>query len=146
MIYLVHHADAVAPDVDAQRPLSVAGRAHATRLAKSAFERGVVPEAIWHSGKLRARQTAEAFLQCCNPLAQFQAIRGLQPSDPPSWIRDDLFGELRDVMIVGHMPHLPRALTLLVAGEESPLIEFPQHGLVALEATGRLWKERWRLG
>src|ERR671911_2631919 len=107
MLYLVHHADAVGPDVDPQRPLSVSGRAHAERLAAEARARGVKPVAVWHSGKLRARQTAEAMWRACNPLAEFSAIRGLQPTDPPEWIRDRLLEEDRDVMVVGHLPHLP---------------------------------------
>jgi phosphohistidine phosphatase len=145
MIYLVHHADAVGPDVDPQRPLSAAGRAHAQELARQAAARGVKPIAIHHSGKLRARQTAEAFLHACNPLAQFTAIRGLQPDDPPGWMKDTVAGETRELMLVGHMPHLPRLLTLLVTGSETPLLEFPQHRMVALEAVGDRWEQRWRL-
>ena len=145
MIYLVHHADAVGPEVEPQRPLSIAGRNHAERLAVEAAARGVKPMAIWHSGKLRAKQTAEPFLRLCNPLAEFSAIRGLQPTDPPAWIRDLLTGEQRDVMLVGHMPNLPRVLTLLVTGDESSLLSFPLHGAIALEPAGELWVERWRL-
>jgi phosphohistidine phosphatase len=144
MIYLVHHADAVGPDVDPQRPLSAAGRQHADRLARDVAARGVKPEEIWHSGKLRARQTAEAFLRACNPLATFKAIRGFQPDDPPDWTKTLLTGATREVMLVGHMPHLPRLLTLLVSGTVTPLLDFPLHGIVALDATGDAWEERWR--
>jgi phosphohistidine phosphatase len=145
VIYLVHHADAVEPGADPQRPLSPAGRAHAETLATEAAARGVKPVAIWHSGKLRARQTAEPFLRLCNPLAEFSAIRGLQPSDPPEWIRDLVIGEVRELMLVGHMPNLPRVLTLLVRGSEPPVLGFPMHGAIALEPSGGLWVERWRL-
>ena len=145
MIYLVHHADAVGPEIEPQRPLSAAGRSHAEVLARQIAARGVKPVAIWHSGKLRARQTAEPFLRLCNPLAEFTAIRGLQPTDPPEWIRDLMIGEQREVMLVGHMPNLPRVLTLLITGSESPLESFPLHGAIALEPAGALWVERWRL-
>jgi phosphohistidine phosphatase len=145
MIYLVHHADALPPEVDAQRPLSSAGRASADRLAQEAAAGGVKPVAIWHSGKLRARQTADAFLRECNPLAEFSAIRGLQPGDPPEWIRDFVAGETRDLMFVGHMPHLPRLYALLVGGSDPRRVEFTLHGLVGLEPAGPLWAERMRL-
>jgi phosphohistidine phosphatase len=145
VIYLVHHADAVGPDIEPQRPLSAAGRAHAEALASDAARRGVKPAVIWHSGKLRARQTAEPFLRLCNPLAEFSAIRGLQPDDPPGWVRDLVAGENREVLLVGHMPNLPRLLTLLVNGSESPTLSFPLHGAVALEPAGERWIERWRL-
>src|SRR5688572_16464505 len=140
MLYLVHHAAAIRSEVDPQRPLSPAGRAHAEAMAQLAAGRGVAPAAIWHSGKLRARQTAEPFWRLCNPLAEFAAIRGLQPDDPPEWIRDLVRGEPRAIMLVGHMPSLPRILQLLT-GQEG---DFPAHGLVALEADGEGWKEVWR--
>jgi phosphohistidine phosphatase len=145
VIYLVHHADAVGPDVEPQRPLSVSGRDHAEALAIEVARRGVKPAVIWHSGKLRARQTAEPFLRLCNPLAEFSAIRGLQPADPPGWVKDLVTGEHREVMLVGHMPNLPRLLTLLVTGTESALLSFPLHGAIALEPSGERWVERWRV-
>jgi phosphohistidine phosphatase len=145
MICLVHHADAVGPDVDPQRPLSSAGRMHIDRLAREVAARGVKPQAIWHSGKLRAKQTAEVLRQACNPLAEFAAIRGLQPMDPPSWINDSMIGETREVMLVGHMPNLPRVLTLLITGRDEPVLEFPQHGIVAVDLRDGGWMELWRL-
>src|SRR6476660_9017266 len=102
-LYLVHHADAVGPHVDPQRPLSALGRRQADDLAARAQARGVQPAAIWHSGKLRARQTAEAFLRACSPSAEFKMIRGLLPDDPPAFVRDQLTGESRDVLLAGHM-------------------------------------------
>jgi len=143
VIVLVHHADAVGPEIDAQRPLSPAGREHANRLAADLATRGVKPVAFWHSGKLRARQTAEAFLRACNPLAEFSAIRGLQPTDPPDWIRDRLAGETREIMLVGHMPSLPRILHTLVHGSTEGSDEFPLHGAVALEPEDEKWRVVW---
>lgn len=145
MLYLVHHADALPPSVDPQRPLSGLGRAHADRLAARAAARGVRPDVIWHSGKLRARQTAEAFWRACNPLAELSAIRGIQPADPPAWIRDQVVRDPRTVMLVGHMPHLPRLLTLLVTGREEPSLEFPPHGLLAIEIENGVGREMYRL-
>lgn len=146
MILLVHHGDAVSPAVDPSRPLSARGLGDATRLAEHAAASGVKPEVVWHSGKLRARQTAEMFWLRCNPLSSFSAARGLLPDDPPIWIRDQLSGETRTIVLVGHMPHLPRLLRLLVTGNpDAPDVQFPQHGCVALEADGDRWKEIWRL-
>lgn len=144
-LYLVHHAAAVRSEIDPQRPLTPEGRAHAERLARLAAERGVKPAAIWHSGKLRARQTAEPFWHACNPLAQFAAIRGLQPDDPPATIRDLMAGEARDVMLVGHMPNIPRVYQLLTGRTSGEITEFPQHGLVALTREDGSWKEAWRI-
>jgi phosphohistidine phosphatase len=143
-LYLAHHGEAIGPDVDPLRPLSAAGRSAVERLAAEAARRGAQPAVVWHSGKLRAKQTAEAYWRACNGLAEFSATRDLQPDDPPSWMRDRLRGEPRDLLIAGHFQHLPRLLALLKPGE-SP--GFPLHGLVALETLddGETWIEHWRL-
>jgi phosphohistidine phosphatase len=145
-LYLVHHGDAVGLEVDARRPLSTRGRAAVERLADEAAQRGAKPDVVWHSGKLRAKQTAEAFWRACNALAELSATRDLQPDDPPAWLRDRLRDESRDVLIAGHFPHLPRLLALLVNGREEPRTSFPVHGIVAVETSdGETWVERWRL-
>jgi phosphohistidine phosphatase len=145
-VVLVHHGDAVGPDVDPMRPLSSVGRAATARLAAAAAARGVKPDAMWHSGKLRARQTAEIFWKACNPLAPLSAERGLLPDDPPQWIRDRLTGERRSILVVGHMPYLPRLLASLTGeGEQSRAASFPLHGCVGLEPDRDRWKESWRL-
>jgi phosphohistidine phosphatase len=141
-LLLVHHGDAVGPDVDPQRPLSARGRQAVERLAAAAAAHGAKPAVVWHSGKLRAKQTAEAFWRACNPFAEFAATRDLQPEDSPQWMRDRLRAEPRDLLIAGHYPHLPGLLALLVPGSAA----FPQHGVVALETAddGETWTESWR--
>jgi len=145
-VVLVHHGDAVGPEVDPRRPLSEAGRQSVTRLALAAAARGVKPAVVWHSGKLRAKQTAEEFWRHCNALAEFSATRDLQPDDPPQWMFDRLRGETRDLLIAGHFHHLPRLHALMLnAGEGA--VHFPLHGVVAMETRdhGERWSELWRL-
>jgi len=146
-LVLVHHGEALSGEIDPQRPLSTRGRAMVEKLAREAAAAGIHPDVVWHSGKLRARQTAEAFWRACNPLAEFHALRGLQPEDGPWWLREHLLGERRAVMVVGHMPYLPRALGSLTTGDDNAQSEFPLHGLVMLEREGdaRVWIERGRL-
>ena len=139
-VYLDHHAHALGPDVDPLRPLSSIGLEQADRLAAAAGARGTKPAVIWHSGKLRARQTAEAFLRTCSPFAAFRMVRGLRPDDPPEWIRDMLEGEERDVLLVGHMPQIAGLAELMGA-----IRSFPLNGMIALErVASRAYEERWR--
>lgn len=144
--YLVHHGEAVTPDVDVRLPLSTAGLAHVEAIAADAASRGAKPAVVWHSGKLRAKQTAEAFWRACNPLATLSATRDVQPADRPMWMRDRLRHESNDILIVGHFPHLPRLLSLLLSGTEDGVIAFPRHGVVAIETAdeGETWREVWR--
>jgi phosphohistidine phosphatase len=138
-LYLVHHADAVGPAVDSQRPLSSRGHAQATWLAGEARVRMARPMLIWHSGKLRSRQTAEQFLRVCSPSAAFRAARGLLPEDPIVWIENALALEDQDTLVVGHFPQLP-ALARAV-GASDPL---PLHGMIALERTGpTAYQQQW---
>lgn len=141
-LFLAHHGDAVGPEIDPRRPLSPHGRAAAERLAADAAARGARPAVVWHSGKLRAKQTAEIFWRACNALAELSATRDLQPDDQPVWMRDRLRHERRDILIAGHFPHLPGLLRLL-AGDQAG---FPPHGIVALETTdeGETWRQIWQ--
>jgi phosphohistidine phosphatase len=145
-VFLVHHAQAVGPKVNASQPLSEHGRIQADRFAAATASRGARPSAIWHSGRLRARQTAEAFWHACNPAAEILEVRGLHPGDPPDWIVDALRGESRDIMIVSHLPLLGRLLRLFLCGDPESATgpDFPPHGIVALERVGEGWVERWR--
>ena len=142
-MFLIHHGEAVGPEVDARRPLSTRGAAQAERAAAGAASRGAKPAVVWHSGKLRSKQTAEAFWRLCNPLAEFAATRDVQPDDPPQWIQDRLRAESRDIAIAGHFPHLPRLIGRLLGGVE----DFPPHGAVALatDDEGQTWREVWRI-
>jgi phosphohistidine phosphatase len=134
--------------VDPQRPLSSRGHAQARALverfrAERARVAGLgewVPAAIWHSGKLRARQTAEVFLTL-NPFAEFKMIRGLRPDDPPDIMLRALGEESRDLVLISHLPYLAalrRGLTTL----DSP---FPLHGLVLVERGADGWAEQLAL-
>jgi phosphohistidine phosphatase len=146
MLLLVHHGDALAPGIDPMQPLSPKGVSASTALAQEVAARGVTPDVIWHSGKVRALQTAQLFRAACNPAAGFKAVHGLLPGDPPQWLYDTLQGERRSVLLVGHMPHLPGLLALLV-GEprQGAALDVPLNGCVALEPDGDRWTEVWRL-
>lgn len=142
VVLLIHHAEALSPLVDPQRPLTESGHEHAQRLAELVKARGFVPEAIWHSGKLRGRQTGHAFLQVCAPFATFTMVKGLSPDDEPSVAHLAIVRESRNIALVGHWPHLP-ALLRRLSPESAPM---PQHGAVALETPdqGATWREVWR--
>jgi len=141
-VVLVHHAAAVGPDVDPQRPLSTRGHEQALRVAASLEAAGCRPQAIWHSGKLRARQTAETMWRVCQPMAEFKMVRGVRPDDPPGILCDALRRETRDVMVVGHRPNIGLVLQMLLGGRA---LDVPLHGAVAVtsEDDGVTWRESY---
>ena len=58
-LYVVQHGDAVQKDINPDRPLSEMAQTQIRRLAKLLKASGILPVRIFHSGKLRAKQTAE---------------------------------------------------------------------------------------
>ena len=143
LLFLIHHGEAVEAEIDPRRPLSPRGQEQAQHVSAEAAARGARPVVVWHSGKLRAKQTGEALWRACNPLSECAATRDVQPEDPPHWIRDRLLAETRDIAIAGHFPHLPDLVGLLLGH----LSDFPQHGVVALASDdeGDTWRELWRI-
>lgn len=141
-LYLVHHGKTVDAVSDPRRPLSEMGAIAARRIAVMVASKGAKPEAIWHSGKYRARQTADILWRECNPLAENLAVHGLRPNDSTRWIVERLLNLSSDTMLVGHVPHLDDLLRVLVADESTT---FPVHGVVALQRLDNSWRECWRL-
>jgi len=66
-VYLVRHGDAKSEEVDPERPLSDRGWAEVERVAKHVGQLRLPLAEIRHSGKLRARQTAETFAKFVTP-------------------------------------------------------------------------------
>jgi phosphohistidine phosphatase len=58
-LYLLQHGEATSKEVDARRPLTDRGREDVTRVGRTARAAGIRVAAIYHSGKLRAEQTAQ---------------------------------------------------------------------------------------
>ena len=56
-IYLVQHGECLAKEIDPNRGLSSEGKATTIQVANIALEAGIKITTIFHSGKLRAKQT-----------------------------------------------------------------------------------------
>ena len=88
-------------------------------------------ERIVHSGKTRARQTAAVWGDALG--VPIDEADGLAPGDDPAIWAARVTAETRDMMLVGHLPHLARLAGLLLAGDaDRPVIAFGQGGLVGL--------------
>ncbi len=133
-LYLVQHGVAVPEAEDPARPLSAKGREEVARTAQVLARMGLSVGAIRHSGKLRARQTAELIARSVKPAEGVVEAKGLAPNDPASSTAAELAEAPRDLMLVGHLPHLARPASLLVAGRESPpAVDMHMGGVVCLE-------------
>lgn len=132
-VYLVQHGEAVAKDVDSERPLSDGGRSDVQRVAELLTGAGLGVARIAHSGKLRAEQTANLLALTLGGGTP-QAESGLGPNDPTAPVADALAAEEQDVMLVGHLPFMAKLATRLATGEEEPpVVAFAPGSVVCLE-------------
>lgn len=145
-LYLVQHALAMPETEDLQRPLSKRGRNETIRIAGFLSMQANLPVSrILHSGKLRAQQTAEILAEGIEPEGGVSAADGLKPMDDPAiWI-DRLTAQERDIMLVGHLPHLSRLVSRLVCKDETgTVVTFRNSGIVALQLDdNNAWSVSW---
>ena len=130
-LYLVQHAEAVESSVDPARPLSPRGARDAAALAKACARARIEASEVLHSGKARARQTAEAIAEACD--LEIRSADGLAPMDPVQPFATQC-AEMRSTVVVGHLPFLERLVSLLLTGREEPsVVAFQRGGMVCLE-------------
>lgn len=114
----MQHGEALPSGQDPARPLSETGRGDVERLAALLAERGVALSRVVHSGKLRARQTAEILASRLSPSVEPEVHDGLAPKDRAGDFASGLSAWGSDSLIVGHLPFLDRCLSWLVSGHE----------------------------
>lgn len=144
-VYLMQHGKPVPKEKDPDRPLSDQGKRGVENVAHFLKKAGVKVEEAFHSGKTRAEQTAEIMVSKVNPELEAQQRPGLSPLDDVKEIASQIKGAERDLLIAGHLPHLGKLASLLVAGDEAvPVVKFEQGGVVCLEKDekGR-WSVAW---
>ena len=141
LLFLVQHGAATTEEENPDRPLTERGIADVAHVVRAATELGVVTvDRVVHSGKTRARQTADAWGRAL--AVPVEPADGLAPLDDPMiWAtrlaRSDAPAT---AMLVGHLPHLARLAGLLVVGEpERQPIVFRPGGLVGLESGAGGW-------
>lgn len=167
-LYLVRHGDATSAEENPRRPLSAKGRGEVERMASFLARSGVRPRRVIHSGKLRAGETAAILARALVPGVMLEESENLGPEDSPdrlvsaanTWAKAALDGrggggESRraskdetnaapnDVMAVGHMPFMARALSGLVGAVAS--LEFAAFASGAVACLESDEDGRWRL-
>lgn len=133
-VYLVQHAPAKREAEDPTRNLTEKGRMEIENVSHHLKRLNVQVQQIFHSGKTRARTTAEILAWHLKPPAGVTEAPGLAPLDDPA-IWADRIGQLtEDIMVVGHLPHLGRLAALLMTGDqEKNVVNFQMGGAVRLQ-------------
>lgn len=147
-LYLAQHGEAVDKQDDPQRPLSEAGTADVQAMAACLAQAGIRVARSWHSGKLRAQQTADLLAAAVQPGGAAQAVEGIAPRDPvDEFILDSDVWE-DDTLVVGHLPFMGRLVArLLVHDEAVEPVAFTPGTIVCLERRAPdHWVLCWMLG
>jgi phosphohistidine phosphatase len=146
-LYLVQHGQALPKDQDPEKGLSPAGRDSVRRIAEVAQGYKVSVASIKHSGKKRARQTAEILAAVLQPPGGLQVQDGLHPRDDVKLLPTELASQA-NLMLVGHLPFLEKLTAYLITGSTEPrVIRFQNGGIVCLveDPSPGDWVIRWAL-
>lgn len=143
-VYLVQHAEAKSKDQDPDRPLTNQGRRDAEAVAGVAAKLDIEVGQIRHSGKTRARQTAEIMAEALSPSGGVAAVSGLGPLDNVQPVARDLEAADGSLMLVGHLPFMERLAGYLLTGDpERTVVDFTKAGIVNLKREEGNWQVEW---
>ena len=145
ILCLVQHGKAADKKVDLDRPLTEEGAREVESVGAFLSGKDLGPVAVWHSGKTRARQTAELLARHVAPRAALEARDGLAPKDDVGNVIEELREREEDLMIVGHLPFLSKLAAALVAGnKDAGVVAFKNAGVVCLERDAEnAWHVAW---
>lgn len=129
-IYLVQHGVALEKELNEDRPLTEFGRRAVESVSINMRKAGVTVDKVYHSGKLRAQQTAQSFANQIGD-GSVTEIDGIDPNDDFKAFS----GSMEDgVMYVGHLPFMDKLVSYLVTQDENAdVVKFENGAVVCLE-------------
>ena len=138
-VYLIRHGEA---KDDGLRPLSEKGRNQVLSIAKKLSDKNIEIDEIFHSGKERAKETCEILTKNLFNHLPIKISQDLMPNSDVSIWGSILNMEIKNYLIVGHLPFLPE-LTYYLTGE---YIEFETANIVCLEKLpSSKWNVLWKI-
>lgn len=143
-LFLVQHGKNLSKEIDPDQSLSEEGESEVRRIAETAKSYDVMVGAIRHSGKKRARQTAEIFAAYLN-VKDVQEADGLKALDDVTEKAKEINAG-QNVMLVGHLPFMERMTSYLTTGSiDYTVFKFQNGGIVCLEQQPdqAYWAVKW---
>ncbi|UCC78693.1 MAG: phosphohistidine phosphatase SixA [Candidatus Zixiibacteriota bacterium] len=145
-VFLIQHAESKPKEEDPERTLTDEGSENINKISSYARQHiNVSVDRIFHSGKLRARQTAEVLAGYLKPAEGVSETDGLEPmADPTIWAKR-ISQIQNDIMLVGHLPHLGRLTSVLLGADATKsIVNFRNAGIVKLsQAPDDNWMIDW---
>lgn len=142
-IYFVQHGLAVPESVDPNRPLSEDGRDEVGAVAAHLRKAGVSVKKVFHSGKTRAKETAQILSGQIGD-GKIHELAGMSPNDDVIKFAKGLNED--NAMYVGHLPHLGKLVSYLIAGDEyAGVVRLVNGGVLCLEKDSMGYHIEWYL-
>ena len=146
MLYVVRHGEAEEGPDDSARLLTKGGRKEVTATARIATAAGLEVQRIIHSPRRRALETAEIWAKTLKSKPKLEASAAVDPLADPHDAAGFTAAAEESLMIVGHLPHLGRLVSLLVTGNlDKEIVLLPTGAVAALVQEAGGWQVRWLL-
>ena len=140
-LYLMQHGLAVDKKDNPERPLSQQGIEQTQAIATQMHNAKIKISAIFHSGKLRALQTAEIIASKLG-IDSISAADHLSPNDDVSLITNSL--TIDQALYVGHLPYMEKLTSYLINGDqEQKIIKFQNSAIVCLHKNDNNYHIEW---
>lgn len=146
-LYLVQHGEAHPKEVDPDRALTDQGRGDIERLGVFLRQAGIRADRVMHSGKSRARQTAERLANDMAAGVEPETCGFINPGDDPGTFAEQSESWTADTLVVGHLPFMAKLVSCLTIEENHRLHTAFQPGtVVCLErCDGAHWQLNWMI-
>ena len=143
-LFLLQHGDALAREADPRRPLSGSGRRDIERLGTFLCGSTILDvKQVYHSDKLRARETALCLAGICGDPLPVAEYAGLAALDSAAALAGEIANWTDNILIVSHVPLLPKLVSRLICEADEPeIVRFQPGTLVCLERNDR---RRWAI-
>jgi len=146
-LYLVQHGESVAKEINPDRPLSAQGEHDVKQVAGHLQQAGVFVGKIRHSGKTRARQTAEILAKALLKNGKTETIKSIAPNDPVDPLAVSIPELDTNTMIVGHLPFMAKLVSYLITGKDDhSFLTYRPGSIVCLEQDeNQTWQIQWMI-
>ena len=142
-LYVLQHGNALSKNEDAERPLSGDGRHDIEQVAGYLSKNSVQIQHIFHSGKLRAQQTAEIISEKVTTEVTPEKISSINPNDDPAQFIESIAGEENGVLIASHMPFVSNLCSVLLTGASGAQFGFTPGSVACLGYEDGCWTLLW---
>lgn len=146
-LYLVQHGKSFSKEQNPEQSLTEEGIAQIKLIGQVARGYNVNVDIIRHSGKKRARQTAEIFSEALQKKTNIEEIQGIKPMDNAKQLACQLKNN-ENAMYVSHLPFLGKLLSYLITGSlDYSVFRIQNGGIICLDQRqgSKAWEIKWAL-